>query len=59
LPKKLSARRSLSDELAQEVLGAGSTDEVCALDAGAAGGYLALAASDAPTPPRRFEPIVH
>jgi nitroreductase len=30
--------------LAEEVLGAGSADEVCALDAGAAGGYLSLAA---------------
>jgi nitroreductase len=31
-------------ELANEVLGEGSADEVCALDAGAAGGYLTLAA---------------
>ena len=30
--------------LAIEVIGAGTADEVCALDAGAAGGYLALAA---------------
>lgn len=31
-------------ELAAEVLGEGNADEVCALDAGAAGGYLSLAA---------------
>jgi nitroreductase len=31
-------------DLASEVLGEGSADEVCALDAGAAGGFLALAA---------------
>jgi nitroreductase len=31
-------------ELAAEVLGKGNADEVCALDAGAAGGYLSLAA---------------
>jgi nitroreductase len=30
--------------LAEEVLGQGSADEVCALDAGAAGAYLSLAA---------------
>jgi nitroreductase len=31
-------------ELAEETLGPGSADEVCALDAGAAGAYLSLAA---------------
>lgn len=31
-------------ELAAEALGEGNADEVCALDAGAAGGYLSLAA---------------
>jgi nitroreductase len=31
-------------DLANEVLGEGSADEVCALDAGAAGAYLSLAA---------------
>jgi nitroreductase len=31
-------------ELANAVLGEGNADEVCALDAGAAGGYLSLAA---------------
>ena len=31
-------------ELAIEVIGAGTAEEVCALDAGAAGGYLSLAA---------------
>jgi nitroreductase len=30
--------------LATEVIGAGTADEVCAMDAGAAGGYLSLAA---------------
>lgn len=33
-------------ELANEVIGEGTADEVCALDAGAAGGYLSLAAPD-------------
>jgi nitroreductase len=31
-------------ELATEVIGAGTADEVCAMDAGAAGAYLSLAA---------------